>query len=498
MTVLLRIALRNLIEHKSKSLIIGIIIAIGVIIIIVGNSLMDTATLGIQRMFIDNYTGDIMISGKADGEVSLFGVQAVGGLEETPIIPDYREVREYVESLDGVEGFTPMISGFSSLKIENLEGRVFSLLFGIEPETYHLIFDNVEILEGRYLEPGEEGILISRDRLEEIEKDIIEENDNIDEYNLEIGDLVLVTGRSASGIRIREVPLRGVFDFKHEAEGADILSYIDAQTMRALVGLTISNRGEVSLNEEEENLLDLENFDDFFTDEIFSAEDLVFEEIEPSPTVSPTPEGIVFEEAGFNGIDYGSWNFILIKMNNPYAAEGVITTLNTWFEDNNIIAQAGDWKAAAGPFATSADIVRIVFNIAIIIAGIVAIIIIINTLVVSIIERTKEIGTMRALGAQKPFIWKMFVAEILTINMVFGIIGIILSSLIILVINLLNIQAENTFMRILFAGPVLKPAISPASIVFSLITVSIVGLLAHLYPVREALKIEPIKAIGTE
>ncbi len=64
--------------------------------------------------------------------------------------------------------------------------------------------------------------------------------------------------------------------------------------------------------------------------------------------------------------------------------------------------------------------IRIVFSVAILIVAIVAIIIIMNTLVISVIERTGEIGTMRALGAQKPFVWLMFLVETLTVTIVFG------------------------------------------------------------------------------
>ena len=87
MPVLVRIAFRNLLEHKSKTFIIGGLLALGVIILIVGNSFMDTAARGVKDTFIANYTGDVFISGKAKGPVSLFGVQAVGGQETTPILP---------------------------------------------------------------------------------------------------------------------------------------------------------------------------------------------------------------------------------------------------------------------------------------------------------------------------------------------------------------------------------------------------------------------------
>ena len=118
-----------------------------------------------------------------------------------------------------------------------------------------------------------------------------------------------------------------------------------------------------------------------------------------------------------------------------------------------------------------------------------------NTLVISVIERTPEIGTMRALGAQKKFIWKMFIFETFSITIVFGILGILLAFLIIWILNMIGIPATNTFLEILFAGKELHPQISGMSVATSMIAVCIVGFIAHLYPVSVALKIQPIRAI---
>ncbi|HPE90472.1 MAG TPA: hypothetical protein P5298_05715, partial [Spirochaetia bacterium] len=84
MPVTLRMAFRNLREHKAKSLIIGILLALGMLIMVLGNSFLDASKRGIETSFTQNYTGDVIITGVADGPVSLFGVQSVGGMEQTP------------------------------------------------------------------------------------------------------------------------------------------------------------------------------------------------------------------------------------------------------------------------------------------------------------------------------------------------------------------------------------------------------------------------------
>ena len=113
MGVIIRMAFRNLLEHKAKSLIVGILLALGVLILVVGNSFIDASAAGIRLTFTDSYTGDVFISGTSqNGKVSLFGVQSVGGLDATPNIPDYETVRAKIASIPGVKGVTSLATGF--------------------------------------------------------------------------------------------------------------------------------------------------------------------------------------------------------------------------------------------------------------------------------------------------------------------------------------------------------------------------------------------------
>ncbi|MDX9826786.1 MAG: hypothetical protein RBT73_03480, partial [Spirochaetia bacterium] len=93
MSAILRIAFRNLFEHRSKSLIIGILLALGSMILVVGNGFIDASRQGIRSSFTENYTGNVFISGiSADGDVSLFGVSSPGGLATTPTIPQFETI----------------------------------------------------------------------------------------------------------------------------------------------------------------------------------------------------------------------------------------------------------------------------------------------------------------------------------------------------------------------------------------------------------------------
>lgn len=503
MPVLLRIAIRNIMEHKAKSLIIGILIAVGVVVLIVGNAFMDTASLGIRRAFIDNYTGHVMISGVAEGKISLFGVQSPGRMETTPTIPEFRSIMDHVESLEGVKNITPQLTGFGIIGLPEVDGRTFTLMFGIEPSSYKKMFDNIQFLEGRHLAANEEGVLMSTDQIERLKKEIAaEQQAEVEDLDVEFhaGDMMRVSSFGNAGFKIREIPIRGIFEFKHTSEGvgADMITYVDAQTLRALQGLSISTRDIKELAEEETFLLEEEDMEGLFSEDSFAVEES--EEVDLSEESLLTfidEEETVTAETGQTETDAssGPWQYILLKLDNPKQILETVIRLNMWFREEGIAAKAGTWEDAAGPFATTADVIRTVFNVAIIIIGIVAIIIMMNTLVISVIERTPEIGTMRALGAKKNFVWRMFLFETLSITVVFGIIGIILALIIVAILNLIGIPANNTFLKILFAGDELHPRISGMSVLISMVIVTIIGFLSHLYPVSVALKIQPIRAI---
>ena len=59
-----------------------------------------------------------------------------------------------------------------------------------------------------------------------------------------------------------------------------------------------------------------------------------------------------------------------------------------------------------------------------------------------------------------------------------------------------GIRATNLFLRILFGGEVLRPAVSPGSVAFSLLMVAAIAVLSSLYPLAVALRISPRQAMG--
>ena len=176
----------------------------------------------------------------------------------------------------------------------------------------------------------------------------------------------------------------------------------------------------------------------------------------------------------------------------------MIKDLNKKFDDNDLLLRAQGWWVSAMPDSLTYSGIKLLFNVAVFILGFVSIIIIMNTLVVSVMERTSEIGTMRALGAQKSFVTKMFIAETGFITIVFGFLGMALGAIVILALNRVGISTDSDALRYLGGGGVLRPVIGVQPVILSLCFMALIALLSWIYPVIIALKISPLKAITTE
>ncbi len=113
---------------------------------------------------------------------------------------------------------------------------------------------------------------------------------------------------------------------------------------------------------------------------------------------------------------------------------------------------------------------------------------IMNIMLVSVVERTREIGLRKALGARNRDIMSQFLAESSFLSLLGGFIGILLGWLISLIIG----QIASA------AGTALNPAVSLDAILLATLFSIAVGLFFGIYPARRAAKLEPVEALRYE
>ena len=113
---------------------------------------------------------------------------------------------------------------------------------------------------------------------------------------------------------------------------------------------------------------------------------------------------------------------------------------------------------------------------------------IMNIMLVSVTERTREIGLRKALGARKKDILIQFLTESSLLSLFGGIIGIGLGWLISFVVGRIAVANDTPF----------YPAISLNAILLATIFSTAVGLFFGLYPANRAANLEPVEALRHE
>jgi putative ABC transport system permease protein len=120
---------------------------------------------------------------------------------------------------------------------------------------------------------------------------------------------------------------------------------------------------------------------------------------------------------------------------------------------------------------------------------------IMNSMWMSVRERTKEIGTMRAIGAQRGFILQMFVFEAIMLGLLASGLGVLMGVLIITGINSLNLPITNDGIRLFMMTNTLKFSLHSSQILSTLILFASITGLAALYPALKAARLRPVEAL---
>lgn len=130
-----------------------------------------------------------------------------------------------------------------------------------------------------------------------------------------------------------------------------------------------------------------------------------------------------------------------------------------------------------------------------IVSFVVAAIGIANTMMMSIYERTKEIGVMKVIGAKVKDIKYMFLMESLLIGLFGGLMGALISFILSLIMNASGEKiAEIVGLYGTSTVSVMPPALLMIGILFSVV----VGLLSGYFPARKATKLSALSAIRTD
>lgn len=147
-------------------------------------------------------------------------------------------------------------------------------------------------------------------------------------------------------------------------------------------------------------------------------------------------------------------------------------------------------------FNTFFSIIPIIFTIVGLIAIFVAAVGIINTMIMSVYERTKVIGVMKSVGAKNSDILTLFIFEAGFIGFFGGLAAVVVSTVLMELVN--KTLVENVLPKLEITG-IDRIFITPWELVaVAIIFSTIVGVLAGIYPAFRASRLNPVESLKHE
>jgi len=184
-----------------------------------------------------------------------------------------------------------------------------------------------------------------------------------------------------------------------------------------------------------------------------------------------------------------------IILNDPTKADAMRPKLEQAIQDGGLGVQLVDWLTASGTIGQIIFVLRIILGVSFFIIYGVALIIVNNAMVMSTMDRVPEIGTMRAIGAQRGVVVWMFLVETVVLGLLSGALGAGLGAGLISLLGKVGIPAVSNQLVFLFAGPRLYPSWQPEQLLVGVGLVVAVALVSTLYPAFLASKVPPIVAM---
>lgn len=119
---------------------------------------------------------------------------------------------------------------------------------------------------------------------------------------------------------------------------------------------------------------------------------------------------------------------------------------------------------------------------------------VINTLRMTIKERTREIGTVRAIGMQRPAVRNMFIIETLQLTAISCVAGIIMGIILMRILSLIRFDVNNALSMIL-KDKHLYFKLNPLAILLYFLLIMLIAGLTAFFPARRAAKLSAVEAL---
>ena len=196
------------------------------------------------------------------------------------------------------------------------------------------------------------------------------------------------------------------------------------------------------------------------------------------------------------GIPDSSFHKIIVKINNLDQTESISGFLAAKLPDLEVMS----WKKISPDLAMMTDMVSqfyLIFGLIILAALAFGIV---NTMLMVVLERTRELGMLTAIGMNKRRVFSMIMLESVFLSLIGGVVGMIVGYLIITLTahTGINLSQYAEGFEALGYSALIYPQISAGFFGIVTILIIITGIISSIYPAFKALKLNPVEAIRAE
>ncbi len=327
-------------------------------------------------------------------------------------------------------------------------------------------------------------------------------------YRLKPGDTLTIKTYTKSGyVEAVNVKIYGTFQFKglEKSSMAGSLSLMDLMSFRDLYGYVTPEKIAETKSLEKAAGVKFVPRDQAEAD-LFGGSSTTVEKAKQKPINDAAELGgakvkrvdLASQTYSQDEIEKGVVMGAAVILKDPAQLKQTMKELQVISDKNSLGLKVIDWQMSTGFVGQFVNITKLVLFLASFIIFVVMLVIINNAVVMATLQRIREIGTMRAIGARRLFVLFMVLIETLVLGLFFGTLGSALGSALVVLLGHFGITAPNDWFYFFFSGPKLFPWLNAGSLIGAFIVVVIVTCISALYPAWMATRVSPIQAIAAE
>jgi ABC-type lipoprotein release transport system permease subunit len=332
----------------------------------------------------------------------------------------------------------------------------------------------------------------------------------LDLYRIRVGDILTIKAFTRTGyVESVNVPVYGTFQFKgmEDASLAGNLNLMDLVSFRDLYGYLTSEKAEEI--KKLKQVAGAESIDRAKAEEqLFGTGRTVVAEATPgiiddnqafaSGARALRREELIRRVYSKDEMDNGVALSAAVILKDPRKLQQTIQEIQALSDREHLDLKPISWQTAAGLIGQFVQLAKYALYVAVFIIFIVALVIINNAMMMAAMQRVHEIGTMRAIGAQRTFVLGLVLTEIIVLGLAFGTGGALIATGIVRWLNHVGIPAPNDWFYFFFSGPRLHPWLTPGNLIAALLIVLGISSISTLYPAFVATRVAPVRAMQTE